>query len=56
MLEEMTNPDLIEFVIENPDSSDEALELAHRLQYAVDELDRMSAMLSKLEVHRGADT
>lgn len=56
MLEEMTNPDLIEFVLENQESSSEALELAARLQYAVDELDRMSGMLSKLEGLRGTDT
>lgn len=56
MLEDMTNTELIEFALENPESSPEAMELATRLQYAVDELDRMSAMLSKLEGLRGTDT
>ena len=56
MLEQMTNPDLIEFVNENPESSAEALELASRLQYAIDELDRMTAVIRTLEAPRGADT
>lgn len=55
MLEEMNNPDLIEFVTENPESSPEALELANRLQYAIDELDRMTAVIRRMEVERGSD-
>ena len=56
MLEQMTNPDLIEYVNENPESSAEAMELASRLQYAIDELDRMSAVIRALEAPRGTDT
>lgn len=55
VLEEMNNPDLIEFVTENPDSSPEALELASRLQYAIDELDRMTTLIRRMEAERGDD-
>lgn len=56
MLEEMTNPDLIDYVFENPDASNEALELAHRLQFAIDELDRMTVVIRRLEAPDGTDT
>ena len=56
MLEEMNNPDLIEFVTENPESSPEALELASRLQYAIEELDRMTTLIRRMEAERGTDT
>lgn len=56
MLEEMNNPDLIELVNENPDSSEEALELASRLQYAIEELDRMTTIIRRMEAERGSDT
>lgn len=56
MLEEMNNPDLIEFVTENPESSPEALELANRLQYAIEELDRMTTIIRRMEAERGSDT
>lgn len=56
MLEEMNNPDLIEHVVENPDSSPEAMELASRLQYAIEELDRMTTLIRRMEVERGTDT
>lgn len=53
VLAQMTNPDLIEFVLEDPEASEAALELAERLQYAIDELDRMSGVLAKMEAARG---
>lgn len=56
MLEQMTNPDLIEHVNEDPDSSPQALELAGRLQCAIDELDRMTAVIRRLEAPSGTDT
>lgn len=55
MLEQMTNPDLIEYMNENPESSAEAMELASRLQYAIDKLDRMSTVIRALEAPRGTD-
>lgn len=55
MLEDMTNIELIEFTFENPESSAEAMELANRLQYAVDELERMTHMMALLEAPRGTD-
>lgn len=55
MLEDLNNPDLIELVNENPESSPEALELASRLQYAIDELDRMTAVIRRMEVEHGSD-
>jgi hypothetical protein len=51
----MTNPDLIEYMNENPESSAEAMELASRLQYAIDKLDRMSTVIRALEAPRGTD-
>lgn len=56
MLEEMINLDLIDYVFENPDASAEAIELAHRLQFAIDELDRLTAVIRSLEAPDGTDT
>lgn len=54
MLEDMNNTDLIDFVNDDPDSSEAAIELAMRLGYAIDELNRMSEALTLLEVKHGA--
>lgn len=55
MLEEMTNPDLIEHVFEDPESSAAAHELANRLQCAIEELERLTVVIRRLEAPDGAD-
>jgi hypothetical protein len=52
----MSTPNLIDHVNEDTDSSPQALELASRLQYAIEELDRMAQMIRALEAPRGQDT
>jgi len=56
VLGELTNDDLIEHVNEDPESSEAALELAERLQFAIGELDRMVQHIRALEAKNGTDT
>lgn len=38
----MSNTDLVDFVAEHPDADPLAIELSLRLQYAMDEMDRLT--------------
>lgn len=55
MVDEMTNPALIECVLVSEDSTEVERELAERLQYAIDEIDRLVQAVKKLEVANGPD-
>lgn len=56
MLEDLTNSDLIETVLEEPHTTDMEFELASRLQFAIDELERMAATIQRLEAISGANS
>lgn len=51
----MTNPALIEYVQASEDSTETERELAERLQYAIDEIDRLVQAVNRLEVADGPD-
>lgn len=53
MVDEMTNLALIECVLASEDSTEVERELAERLQYAVDEIDRLVQAVQRLEVADG---
>ena len=55
MVDEMTNPALIEYVLSDEDSTETERELAERLQYAIEEIDRLSHAVQRLEVADGPD-
>ena len=55
MLERMTNAEIIEHILENPDASEAELELAERLMGAVDELENLSNMIRALQAKAEQD-
>lgn len=54
MVDETTNLALIECVLVSEDSTEVERELAERLQYAIDEIDRLVQAVKKLEVANGS--
>lgn len=54
MLDEMTNPSIIDFVLDNEDSTEVECEMASRLIGAMEEIDRLVAERNKMlcELHR----
>lgn len=64
MLDRLTNTEIIEHIQENPESTEAELEMAERLLAAIDELDKLTALvrrheakeeLRRLEAEDGAD-
>jgi len=55
VVDEMTNLALIECVQASEDSTEVERELAERLQYAIDEIDRLVQAVQRLEVADGPD-
>lgn len=48
MLDEMTNPSIIDFVLNNEDATEIEVEMAQRLIGAMDEVDRLVAERTQL--------
>lgn len=55
MLDNKTNSELVEHVVANVTATPEELLLAERLAAAMEEIDRMQAMLAQAEVRDGQD-
>ena len=53
MVDEMTNPALIEYVLSDEDATETERELAERLRYATEEIDRLVQAVNRLEVADG---
>lgn len=49
MLDRMTNAEIIEHILENPEASEVELEMAERLICAVDELEKLSNAIRAVE-------
>lgn len=56
MVDEMTNPALIEYVLSDEDATETERELAERLRYATEEIDRLVQAVNRLEVADGPNT
>lgn len=56
MVDEMANLALIECTLASEDSTEVERELAERLQYAIDKIDRLVQAVKKLEVANGSHT
>ena len=55
MVDEMTNPALIDYVMGDEDATETERELAERLKYATEEIDRLVATIRRLEAADGQD-
>jgi len=56
MLDEMTDTALIDYVLDDGDSTERELELADRLRRATDELARLVQEIARMEAARGTDS
>ena len=58
MLDEMTNPAILDFVLDSEDSTETEMELAQRLIGAMEEIDRLVAERNKMlfELHQKLET
>ena len=56
MIDEMTNPSLIDYVVSSDDSTEIERELADRLRYAIEEIDRLVHTVRQLEIQNGSNT
>lgn len=54
MLDEMTNPSIIDYILDNEDSTETECEMASRLIGAMEEIDRLVAERNKMlcELHQ----
>lgn len=55
MVDEMTNPALIDYVLSDEDATETERELAERLRYATEEIDPLVQAVNRLEVADGPD-
>jgi len=55
VLDSKSNAELVEHVVSNTDATPEELLLAERLRAAIEELDRMQALIAQEEARDGQD-
>ena len=57
MLDEMTNPSIIDYILDNEDSTETECEMASRLIGAMEEIDRLVAERTQLlcQLHQKAE-